>query len=65
MTSRTPEGKHTKRFIIEVKIPSLGNKFTRSSNFGHTGFFETREAAQSALTPESTADGFTYRVRQK
>jgi hypothetical protein len=54
---------HEKRFIIEYK--GYDNKWSHSGNDGHTGFFETKEAANAALTPESTDDGFKYRVRQK
>ena len=64
MASRTADGKHTKSFIIQYKSP-YDNKWINSINGGHTGFFLTREAAQAALTPESTADEFKYRVRQK
>jgi len=53
---------HEKRFIIEYKPE--GYKWTRSGNYGHTGFFLTKEEAQAALTPESTGDGFAYRVRE-
>ena len=65
MTSRTPEGKHTKRFIIEVANGENG-KFNRSVNPGLTGFFATRGEAEAALantTSKSTL--FPYRVRQK
>ena len=64
MTSRTAEGKHTTRFIIELKI---FNKFVRSANDGLRGFFATREEAQAALDPEKglASEGLTYRVRQK
>lgn len=64
MKSRTEDGKHTKRFIIEYFSPVI-NEYRHSGNDGHEGFFETREAAQAALTPESTNDGFKYRIRQK
>jgi hypothetical protein len=39
MASRTPEGKHTKRFIIEFQ---LFGEWVRSGNTGIAGFFETR-----------------------
>ena len=48
MTSRTAEGKHTTRFIIEVQGVEDGI-WVRSGNDGLTGHFPTREAAQSAL----------------
>jgi hypothetical protein len=64
MTSRTPEGKHTKRFIVEYKSPFSG-KWGLSFNGGHEGFFKTREEANAALTPKSTSDGYKYRIRQK
>jgi hypothetical protein len=66
MTSRTPEGKHTKRFIIEFKNPDE-NKYSRSCNRGLSGFFYTREEAQAALAPEKdlATENLTYRVRQK
>ena len=64
MASRTAEGKHTTRFIIEFKY---GNDWVRSINDGLTGHFPTREAAQAALDPEKglASEGLTYRVRQK
>ena len=64
MVSRTAEGKHTKRFIIEF-FSEVSQKYQRSGNTGHDKAFSTREEAQAALTPESTADGFKYRIRQK
>jgi hypothetical protein len=64
MKSRTADGKHTKRFIVEFKTEG---RWDRSGNAGLTGFFPTREEAQSALDP---AKGFIsetveYRVRMK
>ena len=62
MVSRTLEGKHTKRFIIEVKAERT---WFRSLNPGLQGFFPTREEANAALTEDSKSIGCTYRVRQK
>ena len=66
MTSRTAEGKHTTRFIIEVQGGDDGI-WVRSVNDGLTGHFPTRKAAQAALDPEKglASEGVTYRVRQK
>jgi len=64
MASRTPEGKHTKRFIIEY-YSEVNQKWVRSHNEGHPKPFATREVAQAAFTPESTDDGFNYRIRMK
>ena len=63
MTSRTAEGKHTTRFIIEVS----GDEgiWLRSGNDGLTGHFPTREAAQSALDAGDKSEGLVYRIRQK
>jgi hypothetical protein len=63
--SRTAEGKHTPRFIIEFLSGATG-KWRRSMNESWTGYFATREAAQSSLT-SGVHDfyGLTYRVRQK
>ena len=64
MTSRTAEGKHTKRFIIELK--NFDGKWIRSGNFGLSGFFATREEAQAALNvPNAASTGSKYRVRMK
>ena len=68
MQSRTLEGKHTKRFIIEYKDPVYGNgKWNRSENDGLEGFFATREEAQAAIDPAKglISDTLDYRVRQK
>jgi hypothetical protein len=68
MKSRTAEGKHTPRFIVEYASgpeACSGQIWRHSHNSGHEGFFETREDAQAALTPASIADGFKYRIRQK
>ena len=64
MQSRTLEGKHTKRFIIEYRF--LG-KWNRSANDGLEGFFATREEAQAAIDPTKglISDTLDYRVRQK
>jgi len=65
MQSRTLEGKHTKRFIIEFK--NVNGKWERSGNSGIDGFFATREEAQAAIDPakELISDTLEYRVRQK
>lgn len=63
MTSRTPEGKHTKRFIIEMFLPG-SKQWLRSGNEGITGFFNTREEADSALTVHGSPN-VKYRVRMK
>jgi hypothetical protein len=63
MVSRTPEGKHTKRFIVEVKTES-NDKYYRSGNQVINGFFATREEAQTALEAHGS-EGLKYRVRQK
>jgi hypothetical protein len=61
VTSRTPKGKHTKRFIIEFK---LAGEWLRSGNEKITGFFSTREEADAALTVYGSPD-VKYRVRMK
>jgi len=53
---------HQKRYIIEFKHEG---KWYRSGNGNHMNFFATKEQAQAALTPQSTNDGFKYRVRSK
>ena len=65
MASRTPEGKHTKRFIVLKKSESNGDTaFTRSYNV--PGFFETRELAQAAIDASGSKNPTTqYKVRQK
>ena len=65
MQSRTPEGKHTKRFIILVAGPD--KRYFRSGNDGLRGFFATKEEAQAALEPSKglASTGLTYKVRQK
>ena len=66
MASRTAEGKHTTRFIVEVQV-GKDSVWVRSANDGLTGHFPTRKAAQAALDPEKglASEGVTYRVRQK
>ena len=66
MQSRTLEGKHTKRFIIEFKN-MIDGKWSRSQNDGLQGFFATREEAQAAIYPAKglISDTLEYRVRQK
>jgi hypothetical protein len=61
MKSRTADGKHTKRFIVELKVDG---GWIRSGNAGLTGFFPTREEAQAAVL-EHGSGGVTYKVRQK
>ena len=65
MTSRTPEGKHTKRFIVLKKSSNNGDeKFVRSTNIPE--FFLTREEAQAAILARRSGDPTTqYKVRQK
>ena len=64
MASRTADGKHTTRFIIEVQGVEDGI-WVRSGNDGLTGHFPTREAAQSALDTGYKSEGLVYRIRQK
>ena len=63
MTSRTAEGKHTKRFIIEVS--GSNGKWIRSGNRGLLGFFSTREEANLALATGVPSPVVQYKVRQK
>ncbi len=63
MASRTAEGKHTKRFIIEVGWEN--GIWKRSCNEGLKGFFGTREEAQAALASGVKSEFLLYRVRQK
>jgi hypothetical protein len=67
MASRTLEGKHSTRFIIEVKGSDGEGKMSwqRSRNFGLQGFFSTRAEATTALAAGDQSDGMKYRVRQK
>lgn len=62
MLSRTPEGKHTKRFIVLVK--GVYGKYYRSGNVVINGFFATKEEAQAAIVLHGSP-GMTYKVRQK
>ena len=60
--SRTADGKHPKRFIIEVLITG---RFSRSGNHGLTGYFATRKEAQAVLASgRYNGPDLTYRVRQ-
>jgi hypothetical protein len=61
MQSRTPEGKHTKRFIV-LRKSLIDGKYERSVNIPE--FFPTREEAQAAVAQRGDA-GITYKVRQK
>ena len=65
MASRTAEGKHTTRFIIEVRYYGNDGIWVRSGNDGLTGHFPTREAAQSALDTGDKSEDLVYRIRQK
>jgi hypothetical protein len=60
-------GTHAKRFIIEVKANNADGKavWLRSGNLGLTGFFATREEANTALANGSRGEALEYRVRQK
>ena len=60
MQSRTPEGKHTKRFIVLLKL--YANNTVRSQNIPE--FFATKEEAQAAIADRGAKD-CEYRVRQK
>jgi hypothetical protein len=65
MVSRTAEGKHTKRFIVEV-FRIMFDKWERSGNYVISGFFPTREEAQTAIDSGLyTSENLKYRVRQK
>ena len=59
MTSRTPEGKHTKRFIVLKKEL---NGYIRSNTISQA--YPTREEAQSAINTLGTP-GVEYKIRQK
>lgn len=63
MASRTPEGKHTPRFIVQYKS-ELDKTTYRSGNSGLSGHFPTRELAQAAIK-EFGSEGINYTVRQK
>jgi hypothetical protein len=60
-TSRTAEGKHTKRFIVLKKNPS-DTEFARSATLPAS--YETRELAQAAIDAIGATD-IQYKVRQK
>ena len=65
MTSRTADGKHTKRFIVLKKSESNGDtEFVRSINIPE--YFETKELAQAAIKARGSDKPTTvYKVRQK
>ena len=60
MVSRTFEGKHKTRFIIEIK--DAEGKYFRSSFLRK--FYPTREEAQAVIDTKGSST-LTYRVRQK
>ena len=63
MTSRTADGKHTKRFIVLKKNES-NEKFIRSVIIPE--YFETKELAQAAIKARGSDNPLTvYKVRQK
>jgi hypothetical protein len=66
MLSRTPEGKHTKRFIVLVQDTET-KQWERSINDGLTKAFATREEALAAIDPSKGLIGITrpYKIRQK
>jgi hypothetical protein len=61
MNSRTPEGKHTTRFIV-LKKGGTDEKFVRSNVIREP--FPTREAAQEAINSRGVP-GVAYKVRMK
>jgi hypothetical protein len=62
-TSRTAEGKHTKRFIV-LKKGTSDTDFTRSVSL--PGFYGTRELAQAAIDANAVNyPNVQYKVRQK
>lgn len=61
MKSRTEDGKHTPRFIVEVV---LEDKSTFRS-IGVPEAFPTRAEAQAAIDAKDYKGGLVYRVRQK
>ena len=63
--SRTPEGKHVKRFIVLKKSQVNGDtEFVRSLNIPE--YFETKEAAQAAVEARGVKTvGTFYKIRQK
>ena len=60
MVSRTFEGRHTTRFIIEFK--NANGKYFRSHQLHQ--FYPTREEAQAVIDTKGDLS-ITYRVRQK
>jgi len=65
MASRTFEGKHTTRFIIEIKSDADG-KYFRS--LALNGFYATREEGQVAILnhiANGGGVGLKFRVRMK
>ena len=65
MASRTPEGKHTTRFIVLKKSENNGDtKFVRSVNIPE--YFDTKELALAAIAVRRSENPTTqYKVRQK
>ena len=61
MQSRTPEGKHTKRFVVLVKADD-GQGYTRSVSIPE--FFPTKEDAQAAVSTRGFSS-VVYKIRQK
>lgn len=63
MTSRTPEGKHTKRFIVLKKNEADG-RYIRSYSIPEA--FATRELAEAAVIERrSINQNVLYKIRQK
>jgi hypothetical protein len=63
MASRTPEGKHTKRYIV-LKKNGTDTKFVRS--YSIPGFFATRDEALAVVAErQKFYPNVQYRVRQK
>jgi hypothetical protein len=67
MASRTPEGKHTTRFIVLKKSENKGDtKFVRSINIPE--YFETKQLALDAIAERGVKNPtgtLVYKVRQK
>ena len=63
MASRTPEGKHTPRYIVLKKI--LGEeKYTRSASL--SGYYLTRAGAEAAVAEvQPLFPTVQYKIRQK
>lgn len=60
------DGKHPKRFIVEVKGTRPGDKWFRSGNSGLSKPFYERAEAEAALnTPDAKSPGVQYRIRTK